>query len=116
MKLHELAHARSGDKGSTADISVIAYRPAHYPHLRTLLTPDRVRAHFPDLPPGPIHRYEIPSLHALKFVLHDALDGGVTRSLRLDAHGKSLAACLLEMDVPAPPAPDTKDDRPDDEY
>ncbi|MFF5307473.1 hypothetical protein ACFY5F_49805 [Streptomyces sp. NPDC013161] len=110
MKLHELAHARSGDKGSTADISVIAYHPAHYPHLRTHLTPDRIRAHFPDLPPGPIDRYEIPSLHALKFVLHSALDGGVTRSLRLDAHGKSLAACLLEMDVPAPfPALFSKD-------
>ena len=111
MKLHELAHARSGDKGSTADISVIAYQPTHYPHLRTHLTPTRIREHFPDLPPGPIHRYEIPSLHALKFVLYGALDGGVTRSLRLDAHGKSLAACLLEMDVPAPPttATDAKD-------
>lgn len=102
MRLHELAHARSGDKGSTADISVIAYDPAHYPHLRTHLTPARVREHFPDLPPGPILRYEVPSLHALKFVLHDALDGGVTRSLSLDAHGKSLATCLLEMDLPAP--------------
>lgn len=102
MKLHELAHARSGDKGSTADISVITYTPTTYPHLRTFLTPDRIRAHFPTLPLGPIHRYELPSLHALKFVLYDALDGGVTRSLALDAHGKSLAACLLEMDVPAP--------------
>ncbi|WP_043685778.1 AtuA-related protein [Streptomyces xylophagus] len=102
MRLHELAHARSGDKGSTADISVIAYDPSHFPHLRTHLTPDRVRAHFPDLPVGPILRYEVPSLHALKFVLHDALDGGVTRSLSLDAHGKSLAACLLELDLPAP--------------
>ena len=111
MKLHELAHARSGDKGSTADISVIAYTPSTYPHLRTLLTPDRVREHFTDLPMGQIHRYEVPTLHALKFVLYDALDGGVTRSLSLDAHGKSLAACLLEMDLPEPPpAPDaTKD-------
>ena len=103
MKLHELAHARSGDKGSTADISVIAYRPADFPDLRTLLTPERVRAHFTDLPMGPIRRYEVPSLHALKFVLYDALDGGVTRSLRLDAHGKSLAACLLEMELPELP-------------
>ncbi|WP_329553936.1 AtuA-related protein [Streptomyces sp. NBC_00696] len=112
MKLHELAHARSGDKGSTADISVIAYTPSTYPHLRTHLTPDRVRAHFPDLSPGPVHRYELPSLHALKFVLHDALDGGVTRSLALDAHGKSLAACLLEMDVPdLPPPTDSKNSK-----
>ncbi|MEU9882585.1 AtuA-related protein [Streptomyces phaeochromogenes] len=105
-KLHEIAHARSGDKGSTADISVIAHRSADYPRLCTLLTPERVREHFADLPMGPVRRHEVPSLHALKFVLYGALDGGVTRSLGLDAHGKSLAACLLEMDVPElPPTP-----------
>jgi hypothetical protein len=100
MRLHELAHSRSGDKGTTADISVIAYQASDYEFLRTHVTADRVREHFADIVRGPVHRYELPQLHALKFVLPDALDGGVTRTLNLDIHGKSLSSCLLELELP----------------
>jgi hypothetical protein len=100
MRLHELAHSRTGDKGDTCDISVIAYRPADYEFLRTHLTADRVRQHFADVVRGEVDRYELPQLCALKFVLHSALGGGVTRALALDAHGKSLGSCLLELELP----------------
>jgi hypothetical protein len=100
MRLHELAHSRTGDKGDTSDISVIAYRPADYDFLRTHLTADRVRQHFADVVRGHVDRYELPQLCALKFVLHSALGGGVTRALALDAHGKSLGSCLLELELP----------------
>jgi len=100
MRLHQLAHARAGDKGNTSDISVIAYQPGDYEFLRQQLTAERVREHFADILPGPVDRYELPRLHALKFVLHDALDGGATRTLNLDVHGKSLSSCLLELELP----------------
>jgi hypothetical protein len=100
MRLVDLAHARSGDKGDIADITVVARDPGTYAHLRALITAEAVAAHFADLAPSTVERFELPRLHALKFVLHDALDGGVTRSLRLDVHGKCLSSCLLEMDVP----------------
>lgn len=103
MKLHDLAHARSGDKGDTSDITVIAYRPGDYPFLREHLTADRVHRHFADLSTSAVDRYELPQLHALKFVLHNALDGGVTRTLNLDAHGKTLSSCLLEIELPTSP-------------
>jgi hypothetical protein len=103
MRLHELAHSRTGDKGDTSDISVIAYDPADYEFLRAHLTAARVREHFADIVRGEVDRYEVPQLSALKFVLHSALGGGVTRSLSLDAHGKSLGSCLLEMELPDPP-------------
>ncbi|GAA4991022.1 hypothetical protein GCM10023205_73530 [Yinghuangia aomiensis] len=100
MLLHHVAHARSGDKGATADVTVIARHPADFPMLRDQVTADRVRAHLTGVVGGVVRRYEVPSLGALKFVLEDALDGGVTRSLALDAHGKALAMCLLEMELP----------------
>lgn len=100
MRLHELAHARAGDKGNTSDISVIAYAPGDYEFLREQVTAERVREHFADITRGPVERYELPRLHALKFVLHDALGGGATRTLNLDVHGKSLSSCLLEMELP----------------
>ena len=103
MKLHKLAHARTGDKGDTSDISVIAYNVAEYPMLRDLVTVDRVRAHFADIALGNITRYEVPGLGALKFVLEHALGGGVTRSLSLDPHGKSLGQLLLECELPEVP-------------
>ncbi len=103
MRLHELAHSRTGDKGDTSDISVIAYDPADYEFLRAHLTAARVREHFADIVRGEVDRYEVPQLFALKFVLHSALGGGVTRSLSLDAHGKSLGSCLLEMELPDAP-------------
>lgn len=100
MKLRELAHARTGDKGDTSNISVIAYDPGDFAFLREHVTADRVKAHFADIVCGGVDRYELPGLGALNFVLHSALGGGVTRSLSLDAHGKSLSSCLLEMEVP----------------
>ena len=103
MRLHQLAHARAGDKGNVSDISVIAYAPDDYEFLRDQVTAERVREHFADIARGPVDRYELPQLHALKFVLHDALAGGATRTLNLDVHGKSLSSCLLEMELPEPP-------------
>jgi hypothetical protein len=100
MKLRELAHARAGDKGDTSNISVIAYDPGDFAFLREHVTADRVQAHFADLVQGGVDRYELPGLGALNFVMHSALGGGVTRSLSLDAHGKSLSSCLLEMEIP----------------
>jgi hypothetical protein len=99
MKLHDIAIARSGDKGNLATLSVIALDPAHYPQLERLLTPERVRAHFSGLVRGEVQRFALPRLGALLVVMHDALAGGVTRSLALDAHGKTLAAALLDIDV-----------------
>lgn len=103
MRLHELAHSRTGDKGDTSDISLIAYSPADYEFLRTHVTASRVREHFADVVRGDVVRYEVPHLWVLKFVLRSALGGGVTRSLSLDAHGKSLGSCLLELELPDPP-------------
>jgi hypothetical protein len=102
MKLRDLAHSRTGDKGNTSNISLIALDASDYEHLRTHVTAERVRAHFRGIANGKVERYELPLLGALNFVLFDALGGGVTRSLALDAHGKSLSSALLSMDVPAP--------------
>lgn len=104
MKLRELAHSRTGDKGDTSNISVIAYDGRHYEHLCRQLTVERVTAHLVDVVKGPVVRYELPQLHALNFVLEHALGGGVTRSTALDPHGKSLSFALLGMDI-EPPAP-----------
>jgi len=95
--LRELAHSRAGDKGDTLNLSVIAYNPEDYPLLREQVTAERVREHFQGLVHGEIKRYELPNLGALNFVLEGALDGGVTRSLRSDPHGKSLSSALLTM-------------------
>ena len=100
MKLGTLAHSRTGDKGDTANISVIAYDPADYPHLEQYVTAERVRAHFADLVAGEVVRYTLPKIGALNFVLHRALGGGVTRSLALDAHGKCLSSAILDLEIP----------------
>jgi len=102
MKLRELAHARAGDKGNVSNISVIAYEPADFAFLAEHVTAARVKAHFADIVGGEVVRYELPKLGALNFVLSEALGGGVTRSLSLDAHGKSLSSSLLELDIPDP--------------
>jgi hypothetical protein len=102
VKLHAIAHARAGDKGNTCDLSVIAYQPGDYAFLREYLTARKVRQHFADIVRGRVDRYELPQLNALKFVLHDALNGGVTTTLNLDPHGKTLSSSLLEMDLPEP--------------
>jgi hypothetical protein len=101
-KLRELAHSRTGDKGDTSNISVIAYRAEDYPRLCRELTVERVTAHFAELlvaNAGPVRRYELPNVHALNFVLPGILKGGVTRSLALDAHGKALGAALLDLQI-----------------
>jgi hypothetical protein len=100
MKLRELAHARSGDKGNVSNISVIAYEPGDYAFLAEHVTAERVKAHFADIVAGPVERYELPGIGALNFVMHEALAGGVTRSLSLDAHGKSLSSSLLDLELP----------------
>lgn len=102
MRLGEIAHARAGDKGDISQISVIAYDPADYPRLARMLTSERVAAHFAGLPVSAIQRYEVPALGALNFVLHGALHGGVTRSLALDLHGKTLSAQLLDLEIGEP--------------
>ena len=103
MKLRELAHARTGDKGDVSNISVIAYNPGDYGFLVEQVTAERVGAHFAAFLRGPVRRYEIPGLDALNFVLEGALGGGVTRSLSLDQHGKSLSSSLLDLDLPDRP-------------
>jgi hypothetical protein len=99
MKLRELAHSRTGDKGNISNISLIAYEMEHYPLLKDQVTAERVRAWFGELVHGEVVRYELPQIGALNFVLVDALGGGVTRSLALDRHGKSLSSVLLEMEI-----------------
>lgn len=98
-QLRAIAHGRTGDKGNTSNISVIAHDAADYPRLVAALTADRVKAHFGPLVQGAVVRYELPQLAALNFVLEGALAGGVTRSLALDAHGKCLSSLLLEIDI-----------------
>lgn len=105
MRLRDLAHARTGDKGDTSNISVIAYDPGDYAFLAEHVTTQAVAAHFRDVVRGQVERYELPGIGALNFVLHNTLGGGVTRSLALDAHGKSLSSCLLEMELPDPQKP-----------
>jgi hypothetical protein len=103
MRLREVAHTRTGDKGDTLQISVIATDPGDYAYLAEHVTTARIAAHFAaQLREGvaAVTRYELPGLGALNFVLRGALGGGVTRSLSLDAHGKCLSSVLLEMEVP----------------
>ena len=99
MKLREIAHSRTGDKGNTSNISVIAYDKSHYPLLREQVTAERIKALFAGIVEGDVVRYELPNISALNFVMHKALRGGVTRSLALDAHGKGLSSALLDMDL-----------------
>ena len=100
MKLREIAHSRTGDKGDISNISIIAYDPANYAFLEKHVTIERVKNHLGELIKGEVLRYTIPSLGALNFVLHQALSGGVTRSIALDAHGKSLSSAMLNLDLP----------------
>jgi hypothetical protein len=102
IQLVDLAHARSGDKGDTANVGVIAYDARDYDLLRELLTAERVKAHFGDLVKGGVERFELPNLHALNFLLHGALGGGGTVSLMTDAQGKVFSTALLRMEVEVP--------------
>jgi hypothetical protein len=100
VKLRDVAHARSGDKGDISNISVIAYRLEDFALLQRAVTPQVVKARLEGIARGDVVRHELPALGALNFVLHRALGGGVTRSMALDAHGKCLAAVLLDLDLP----------------
>jgi len=95
--LYDLAYGRAGDKGDIANISVIARTPDAYAELKARLTAERVKTYFGTMVEGEVARYELDNIEALNFVLHGALDGGATRSLRIDGLGKSLAGLLLAM-------------------
>jgi len=99
MKLHEIAHSRTGDKGNISNISLIVYKPEDYERVKAAVTPERVKQYFSSIVTGKVVRYELPNLHALNFVMYGALGGGVTRSIALDAHGKSLASALMNMEI-----------------
>ena len=102
IQLRWLAHARSGDKGDTANVGLIALRPEWYELLRKEVTLARVKKHFKGMVSG-VERFELPNLHALNFLLHGALDGGGTISLKTDAQGKVYSTALLRMTIPVPP-------------
>ena len=99
VSLSRIAHGRSGDKGDTSNVGIIAREARWYPILLRELTADRVKAYFGALVRGRVERYELPNLGALNFVMYEALDGGGTLSLRIDAQGKTLSAALLRMDI-----------------
>jgi hypothetical protein len=102
VRLVEIAHARSGDKGDTVNIGIIAREERYYPLLVREVTAERVKAHFRELVKGEVERYELPNLGALNFLLHEALGGGGTVSLRIDAQGKTFSAALLRMEIDVP--------------
>jgi len=102
VPLVEIAHARSGDKGDTANVGLIARRPGDYPALVREVTAARVRRHFRGVITGAVERYELPNLKALNFLLHGALDGGGTISLKTDAQGKVFSTALLRMRIRVP--------------
>ncbi|MBX6317943.1 hypothetical protein [Pigmentiphaga sp.] len=99
IRLHQLAHARAGDKGNRASISVIAYDPVHWPVLVEQVTEARVAELFASRTPTEVKRYLLPRLFAMNFVLDDVLDGGVNDSLNLDTHGKALSSLLLTLTI-----------------
>ena len=99
VRLIEIAHARSGDKGDTANVGLIARHDRHYPALLREVTAERVKEHFGRMCKGPVERFELPNISTLNFLLHGALGGGGTLSLRADAQGKTLGAALLRMEV-----------------
>ncbi len=101
IQLRFLAHARSGDKGDTANVGLIALEPEYYPILAKAVTVPRVRKHFRGMVSG-VERFELPNLNALNFLLHGALDGGGTLSLKTDAQGKVYSTALLRMEIPVP--------------
>jgi hypothetical protein len=104
VRLVDIAHARSGDKGDTANVGVIALKPEWYPLIAKTLTRDRVREHFRGVITGDVERFELPNLKALNFLLHGALDGGGTLSLKTDAQGKVFSTALLRMTFDVPDA------------
>ena len=104
VRLLDIAHARSGDKGDTANVGLIALRAEWYPVLARYVTRERVARHFDGIIEGGVERYELPNLKALNFLLHGALDGGGTLSLKTDAQGKVFSTALLRMEIEVPDA------------
>ena len=102
VRLLDIAHARSGDKGDTANVGVIALRPEWYAVLHQHLTKERVARHFSGVIEGGVERFELPNLRALNFLLHGALDGGGTLSLKTDAQGKVFSTAMLRMTLDVP--------------
>jgi len=97
--LHEIAHARAGDKGNRSNVSLFAYDAEHYPAIKAQVTPERLKTAFPDLLKGRVERFELDHLFGLNFVMDEALEGGVNESLNLDAHGKSWSFLILSLAV-----------------
>ncbi|HQT90882.1 MAG TPA: hypothetical protein PL001_02505 [Candidatus Kryptobacter bacterium] len=102
IQLIHLAHARSGDKGDASNVGLIARKPEYYPLLKERVTTDAVKSHFKGICKGPVERFELPNLYALNFLLHEALGGGGTVSLRNDAQGKTMSTALLRMEIEVP--------------
>jgi hypothetical protein len=102
VPLHEIAHARAGDKGNTSNISVWVYDPGDYTLLKEQLTAERIRTAFPNLIRGEVMRYELDNLSGLNFVMGEALEGGVNTSLGLDSHGKSWSFLILGLEIEVP--------------
>lgn len=99
IQLVKLAHARSGDKGDTANVGLIALKDEYYPLLVREVTEERVKKHFGEICKGEVQRFELPNLKALNFLLHESLDGGGTLSLMTDAQGKTFSTALLRMEI-----------------
>ena len=102
VQLFDLCHGRSGDKGDTANVGIIVRRPEYYAFVQEYVTAERVKTYFGNMVEGTVERFELPNLGALNFLLHQALGGGGTRSLKNDAQGKTLAAALLRMELEIP--------------
>jgi hypothetical protein len=103
IRLGDIAHARSGDKGNHANVGVIAYTPAGYEYLGQVLTETRLAEFFLPLRPRQVQRFALPGIHAYNFLLADILAGGASRSLRIDSQGKTLGFALLQLELPSPP-------------
>jgi len=99
IKLHQIAHARAGDKGEITNVAVFPYNEDHYPMLKEALTPQAVKEHFAGLVSGDVVRFDLPSLKGFNFVLRGTRKGGVSAALDLDAHGKAFSSGILEMEI-----------------
>jgi hypothetical protein len=102
VQLLKICHARSGDKGDTGNVGLIARKPEYYPIIQKYVTSDLVKKHFEGLCLGKVERFEIPNLYALNFLLHNSLGGGGTVSLKNDAQGKTLSSAMLRMEIELP--------------
>lgn len=99
MKLKQVAHSRTGDKGNISNISVIVYRMEDFEKVKKQVTAAKVKNYFHEIVKGDVVRYELPKIGALNFVMQNALGGGVTKSLALDRHGKSMSSALMDMEI-----------------